>query len=476
MLKERHRVFVSLLFAMDTAVVTAGVALAQLLDARLSNASTWTALDASHLREWLIATPIVLLCMLAFGLYKPRRDRSFAGELFELAKAVVVAWALIVVIQQITFTQNLTSRAASVEALALPISLFVCLSIYRFIFRLFLRTIRERGWNRRHMAIIGTGRLGQIAFRTLKNNSWTGIHCNYFISHHDTTNRTRLLDRPVRGGLDAIEEVLESHPVDGIILALPQSRAYLIPNILLKLAHSPVEVRIIPDVSPRYMPINLDVSQLEGMPILSVRQTPLNGYGAFLKRCLDLSIGSLALIFFGPIMIFIAAMIRITDGSPVFFHQWRVGMGGKPFKMYKFRTMRSAAAEQDVESANGTDAWTRRNDPRITPFGAWLRRFSLDELPQLINVIAGDMSLVGPRPERLDLMRHFRNDRRGYILRQNVKAGMTGWAQINGLRGDTSLRKRLQYDLYYVRNWSVLFDLRILLLTLVRGFSHPNAH
>jgi exopolysaccharide biosynthesis polyprenyl glycosylphosphotransferase len=216
------------------------------------------------------------------------------------------------------------------------------------------------------------------------------------------------------------------------------------------------------------------VSELDGMPILSYRECPSSGLGGLSKRALDVA-GSLAgLVLFSPLFLLIAIVIRATSPGPIIFKQRRVSLGIKTFKIYKFRTMYHVQDEEGWGRLK--DQWTERNDPRITPVGRWLRRTSLDELPQLLNVLKGQMSLVGPRPERPELVRRFREDWRGYMLRQHVKGGMTGWAQVNGLRGDTSLRKRLQYDLFYVRHWSLWFDLRILWLTVFRGFVHRNAH
>ena len=475
MLKERHQVFVSLLSGLDTLVLAAGFTLAHLFAQRMITDQPHELFTRLSLMAMAAGVPILLACMAVFGLYRPRRDRSFDSELLDIGKAVVVGWGLTILAWQLVAPKYSGANAGTVEIIALPVCLLLCLTVYRYTFRLVLRTLREHGLNRRHMAIIGTGRLGQIAYHTFLRNSWTGINCAYFISHHDTTRREQCLDHPVRGGLDDLEAVLERRPVDGVIIALPQSRSYLLPSVLMKLSRFPVEVRIIPDVSPRYMPINLAISELEGMPVLSVRQSPLSGYGAAVKRLVDLAVGAAAVVIFAPLMLLIAALIKLEDGGPVVFRQTRVSIGGRHFGIYKFRTM-SSGDDEETPAGRGVEVWTHRDDVRITRTGQWLRRFSLDELPQLFNVLRGDMSLVGPRPERLDLLEHFREDWRGYMLRQNVKAGMTGWAQVNGLRGDTSLRKRLQYDLYYVRNWSILFDLRILMLTLVRGFRHPNAY
>lgn len=508
MLKERHRIFVSILVGIDTLVIADAQlmtvvlggddATRLLLPPGLGAMATATASPGAHaLANWSFVVPVVgglvvtLLCMLVAGLYRPRRDRSFGGEIIDILKATVASCALLVIAFRVLAPLAGFNEPSGRLLLIHLATLTAFLAAHRFVFRLVLRRLRERGWNLRHVAIIGTGRLGQIACHTFARNSWTGIHCAYFVSHHDTTRRTTCLDHPVAGGLDDLETVLAARKVDGVVIALPQTRSYLIPNLLMRLERFPVEVRIIPDVSPKYMPLNLSISELDGMPVLAVRQSPLNGYAGLLKRGLDIVLSAAALIVFGVPMLLLALLVKLSSSGPVFFTQTRVGMGGKSFQLYKFRTMRwdprpavpsgqvqaiAATTRGRKGSPHGREAWTQRNDPRITPVGRWLRCCSLDELPQLLNILRGDMSLVGPRPERQDLLEHFREDWRGYMLRQNIKAGLTGWAQINGLRGDTSLRKRLQYDLYYIRNWSIMFDLRILLLTVIRGFRHPNAH
>ena len=339
----------------------------------------------------------------------------------------------------------------------------------RVMIRLGLRYMRRRGKNMRHVAIIGVGRLGQITARTLTRNSWTGLRVAYFISHHEQTTRTKCLNLDVVGGVLDLESILENKPVDAIYLAIPSAMSAQLPMILRRLERFAVDVRIIPDVHPRYLPQNMVVSELEGMPVLSYRESPMAGLGGMFKRMLDILGALIGLVVFSPVMIVIAAAIRLSSPGPVIFKQRRVSLGGDTFDIWKFRTM-------DTEPETIENSWTAKDDPRITKVGAWLRKTSLDELPQFLNVLQGDMALVGPRPERPELIDRFREDWRGYMLRQQVKAGMTGWAQVNGLRGDTSLRKRLQYDLFYIRNWTIWFDLQILVLTVFRGFIHRNAH
>ncbi|MBL1216936.1 MAG: exopolysaccharide biosynthesis polyprenyl glycosylphosphotransferase [Planctomycetes bacterium] len=514
MLKERHRFFITVLAGMDTAVILGAQFFAFGLIAQ-PRFQLPTALPEPRTLSLLTAdVPLTLFCMMLFGMYRPRRDRGFLSELFDLLKACAVSWGVLYIALGMTADPLMAHPDAVWKIAAYGIALYGTLSLHRFLFRCSLHFIRQRGWNLRHVAVIGTGQLGQIACHTFSHNSWTGIKCAYFISHLDTSTRNDCMGLPVRGGLDDLEEILTDNPVDGVVIATPQSRSYMLPKLLTRLERFAVEVRIIPDVRPKYMLMNMAVAELDGMPVLSVRQSPLNGFGAVLKRAVDLTGSALALVIFGFPMLLIAALIRLTSDGPVLFRQRRVSLGGKSFEIYKFRTMFdepcpqngrlglpsngksasstnlteikpaaqplgrtdvAAAPEVTGEELRGTDAWTQPDDPRITPLGRWLRQTSLDELPQLFNVLKGDMSLVGPRPERQELVEHFRDDWRGYMLRQNVKAGITGWAQVNGLRGNTSLRRRLRYDLYYIRNWSIMFDLRILAVTPFRGFRHPNA-
>ncbi len=446
---------------------------------------TWPSEWESYFKESLVlyAIPIALLNLLIFKLYKPRRDRALIGEAGQIIKVSFLTTMLLIVALWAFGTSQFQSgedipagtgigwRLATdpfrfqLAMLTALLTLFV--GGQRMLVRFGLRFMRRRGWNMRHVAIVGVGRLGQITARTLARNSWTGIRVSYFVSHHDQTARDRCMNLPVRGGIRDLESVLEENRVDAVYLAIPSAMSAQLPLILRRLERFAVDVRIVPDVHPRYLPQNMTVSELEGMPILSYRESPMAGVGGVFKRTLDVVGAFIALVLFSPIMVIIVGLIRVESAGPILFKQQRVSLGGDVFWIWKFRTM--------SESGEGTESWTTRDDPRITRIGRLLRRTSLDELPQLFNVLRGDMALVGPRPERPELIDRFREDWRGYMLRQQVKAGMTGWAQVNGLRGDTSLKKRLQYDLFYIRNWSLWFDLRILFLTVVRGFANPNA-
>lgn len=440
------------------------------------------------------AVPVVLYGLWIFGLYKPRRDRSVLGELGQISKGVLLAMAFLIVALWAStdflgsgystahlnaaptgFGSRLISDGARFQLAVLTLSSLALVATQRVVFRMGLRSLRSRGWNLRHVAVVGVGRLGQITQRTISRNSWTGIHVAYFVSHHDHAIRREFMGQRVEGGLAELESILERHPVDAVYIALPAAESAAMPDLLRRLERFAVDVRIVPDVHPRFLPQSMQVNELEGMPILSYRESPIAGLGGFAKRVLDITGAVVGLLVFSPVMLAVAMLVRLSGPGPVIFKQRRVSLGGEVFNIYKFRTMQHADDERTAgESVR--HGWTTRDDPRITPLGRWLRRTSLDELPQLLNVLRGDMSLVGPRPERPELIERFRDDWRGYMLRQHVKAGITGWAQVSGLRGDTSLRKRLQYDLHYIRHWSLWLDVRILFMTIFRGFVHRNAH
>lgn len=512
MLKQRHQLFVALLAAADASVVIAACLGAWALR-RVMIEGFWPVSWENWIKEPLIlfTLPIVIASLWVSGLYRPMRDRNIVSELSQLARATIAALVALVVVLWVIGNNVIggTEGYAPARLLghqmdsgrlqigALAILLPTLLGLERACFRLALRSIRRRGWNLRHVAVLGAGRLGQITCRTLERNLWTGIKVSYFISHLDHTKRTQWSGHPIRGGLADLETILETHRVDSVFIALPNARASVLSNVLERLERFAIDVRIVPDVQLRFTPARMSVNELDGMPILSYRENTQYGLGGISKRALDILGSLVGIVLFSPVMLACAAAVAMTSPGPVIFRQRRVSIAGEKFNIYKFRTMRLVADEQPlscptpgIPRASGTprasgespladrfriDGWTNHDDPRITPVGRFLRRTSLDELPQLFNVLFGRMSLVGPRPERPELIARFREDWRGYMLRQHVKAGITGWAQVNGLRGQTSLRKRLQYDLFYIRHWSLWFDLRILLLTAFRGFVHPNA-
>jgi Undecaprenyl-phosphate glucose phosphotransferase len=336
----------------------------------------------------------------------------------------------------------------------------------RFAARATLRYFRRRGRNIRTAAIIGTGRLSQKLCDALRRNIWTGIVPEYFI---DDSCGSELMDLEVLGPLGAIDEIISTRCVDIAFVAMSGKRNGELGEVLDSLLHLNVDVRVVPDLLS-FQFLRCDVAQLDDIPIIAMTHSPQHGFNSVAKRLFDVAASSAAILVLAVPMAIIALAVKLTSRGPAFYLQERTSIGGRPFKIMKFRTMIA-----DAEAGTGP-VWAARDDPRVTRVGRLLRRTSLDELPQLFNVLLGHMSLVGPRPERPELIDGFRKDIPRYMLRHHVKAGLTGWAQVNGLRGNTSLRKRVQYDLHYIMNWSVGLDLRILFTSLFGRLVHANAY
>lgn len=422
----------------------------------------------------LIVLLVALVVMAGTGLYKPRRDKSFLLELGQIIKATGVIWTLAIVLIYYTMDGPFTR---AMLAWFLPL-LMAGLIVERGSYRALLRYLRRRGWNLRHALIVGTGRLGQSTLLKLHRNSWTGIRVAGFVdtvhNHVDGPGsgpgvRIDVRGVPVVGTTDNLLETVERLKADCVFIALPSTHGEVLRDVIAELEETAVDVRVVPDLFLSRFPSNVAVSDLDGLPILTLREDPLAGWPGVYKRLFDLFGALFGLGLFGLPMLVIATVIKVQDRGPIFYRQQRISYGRRAFGMLKFRTMKTNA-----EAAG--PAFAAKDDPRCTRLGKWLRSSSLDELPQLFNVLMGDMSLVGPRPERPEMLEKIKEEVPGFPLRLKVRAGLTGWAQVNGFRGRTSFRKRLQYDLYYLNNWSPLLDVRIVIATIYRGFRHPNAY
>ena len=279
----------------------------------------------------------------------------------------------------------------------------------------------------------------------------------------------RVHGKEVIGIYNDIDSILERREVDYIFIALPFSQIHHVERVLKATENHPVTVKIVPDVKS-FLPLCGGVEDLDGLPILSLQDSPLYGWNVVVKRGFDVVFSLFAICVTLPLMAIIAIGVKLSSPGPVLYRQRRAGLDGKVFEMLKFRTM-----HVDAEKDTGP-VWARENDPRRTRFGAFLRKTSLDELPQFFNVLKGDMSVVGPRPERPEFIERFRREIPRYMLRHKVKAGITGWAQVNGWRGNTDLKKRIEHDLYYIEHWSLWFDLKIIWLTLWKGLVNKHAY
>jgi Undecaprenyl-phosphate glucose phosphotransferase len=329
-----------------------------------------------------------------------------------------------------------------------------------------IRELRSQGYNQTRSVIVGTGRVARKTARTLNRLSWLGIKNLGFIEDHP--NRwTGDLD--ILGTSADLPQLLQKYHIEHVFIALPMSRYHEARRIFDILSQSLVEVRLVMDL-PTLAGLSLTTTSVDGLPVVGLRESPHFGLNILVKRAIDIVISALALVLLAPLLLLIAACIKLTSPGPVFYRQERCGLNGQPFFMLKFRSMRT-----DAERHTGA-VWAQKDDPRRTRLGTFLRRTSLDELPQLINVLKGDMSLVGPRPERPVFIQQFRQTIPNYMARHCVKAGITGWAQVHGWRGNTSLRKRVQYDLYYITHWNPWLDIRIMWMTLFHGLFHRNAY
>jgi Undecaprenyl-phosphate glucose phosphotransferase len=410
--------------------------------------------------------PIVLVWAVAFrafDLYRPRRLGSRVAEWVDIAKASTLGSLILVAIMTFFFRAFDFSRLVIVYFWVLSI---VSVSVSRAVFREALRVARRRGYNLRYALIVGSGALAETVVQRFRQRPDVGLFVLGVVGDDKEG-----LAPPSRwlGGYADLRRVLDQQEVDHVILALPHEDAGRLPMLLAEIGDDPVTIHVVPDVI-RFASLRGGVEEFEGVPFIHLRESPLHGWNRVLKRAFDLVVGGLALLLALPVMGAVALAVRLTSRGPVLYRQERMGLDGQRFRMLKFRTM-----PLDAEAGTGP-VWAVPDDPRRTRLGVFLRRLSLDELPQLVNVLRGEMSLVGPRPERPVFVEEFRRKIPGYMLRHKVKAGITGWAQVNGWRGNTSLEKRIEYDLHYIERWSLGFDLKILWLTLWRVLRGQNAY
>jgi putative colanic acid biosysnthesis UDP-glucose lipid carrier transferase len=412
---------------------------------------------------WLAGLAAALV-FLAVGeithLYASWRVYGFRQEVAELAGAVGAVVVVLVTLGFLTKTSDQFSRV--IMGLWWVVS-FLLLALLRLAARSYLRASRARGYNLRRLAIAGAGELGRKVAERVMRAEWLGLR---LVGFYDDAVPG------VRGDFEALVGAAHQGEIDYIYIALPLAQEAKVVQLINRLSDTTTSVFFVPDLFVFEM-MQARWTEVEGMPVVSVFDTPFLGIDGWVKRVEDVLLASALLLLALPLMLLIAAGVKLTSPGPVLFKQRRHGLSGKVVEVWKFRTMRTMEDGEHVPQA-------RRRDPRITAFGAFLRRSSLDELPQLFNVLTGNMSVVGPRPHALAHNEQYRALVSGYMLRHKVKPGITGWAQVNGWRGETDtldkMRKRVECDLYYIRNWSIWMDLKIVMLTALRGFTQPNAY
>lgn len=413
----------------------------------------------------VVILPLWAILLRSRGLYRPWRSRSLSPEV-----AALVAANGMGVIALVAISFFLRSYFYSRGVLLAFFTLATLSMIgFRLALRLALRTARRRGYNLRYVLVVGSGELAAGVIERIHGHPETGLRVVAALAESTGASGRTVHGVSVVGSVHDVKAALAEYGPDLVLIALPSSESRELEKIFAALDDEVVNVRIVPDL-PAVMTLRAQVEELDGLPLISLREGPLVGWAAVQKRAFDILVCSLLAVPAAALAASIAIAIRLTSGSPVFYRQQRMGLDGRVFEMIKFRTMKD-----DAEVASGP-VWTVAGDSRRTRLGALLRRTSLDELPQLWNVIRGDMSLVGPRPERPVFIEQFRREIPGYMLRHKIKAGLTGWAQVHGWRGDTSLHERVEHDLYYIQNWSLWLDVRILFMTLWRGIRQRNAY
>ncbi len=418
-----------------------------------------------YLSLLILIIPIWVFVFKGFGLYEPKRTSPWVKEVFDLVRACTLS---ILVLISITFLvrQYQFSRGVFIYFWVINIFVFV---LSRAMFREVLRYLRRKGFNLRHVLVIGAGDLGQKLADRIKSHPELGLRVVGFLTRHPekvgkVTKRIKIL-----GLYDDVREVVRDNEIDQVIIAMPLNESLRLGTILKLLKEEMADIRIVPDLY-QFIILRGGVETLDGLPIISLSDSPLYGWNMIFKRMLDISASVSAIIVLSPLMVLIGAIIKVTSPGPILYNQERMGFDGKVFNIYKFRSMKMGAEDETGP------VWASEDDPRRTKFGALLRKTSLDELPQLFNVLKGEMSLVGPRPERPRLIDDLKKDVPKYMFRHKMKAGMTGWAQVNGWRGNTSIEKRVEYDLYYIENWSITLDIKIMCLTFWKGFIDKNGY
>jgi Undecaprenyl-phosphate glucose phosphotransferase len=410
--------------------------------------------------------PLVLLVTaISFrlvGQYEVHRLRRFREELVAVIQGVALMTLLVMAT---IFLRQYPYESRATMALFAGLAAIGVLALRRLTWKT-VRFLRRRGYNQSFAIIVGSGRVARRTAGALRHASWMGIKNLGFVD--DKVSRWTG-DLNFLGTTADLPRLIEKYNIGHVFICLPMNRYDEARKVFGVLSQKLVEVRLVADV-PALAGLSLTTTFLDGLPVIGLRESPHFGLNVVIKRVMDVVLATIALVVLGPLLLLIAVLVRTTSKGPVFYRQERCGLNGRPFYMLKFRTMRV-----DAEQQTGP-VWAKKDDDRRTGLGAFLRKTSLDELPQLINVLKGDMSLVGPRPERPVFIQQFARSIPNYMARHSVKCGITGWAQVNGWRGNTSLRKRVQYDLYYITHWNPWFDIRILFLTVWKGILHRNAY
>jgi len=417
----------------------------------------------------LLVVQIVAIGIVMFWarLYHQARAVSRVDEFYGVFGAVSIGMMMSVAVSTLLF-KNLEFDFPRLLIIYSWLLTIVLIMIGRLIYHAVQWRMQARGMGRERVLIVGTGDIGKLVLEKIKGSPHLGYEVIGFVHKNGETEPDNVLGVPVLGNAEDLSRLIDERQVDEVIIALPEASDEEMLGLISKCSKASLSIKVFPDVF-QIIATQVTIDDLGGLPLLSVRDVRQHGWRLTVKRLMDVTVSAIGLVIVSPLLFVTAILIKIESPGPAFYVQERMGLDAKPFKMIKLRSMR-----QDAE-ADGP-GWTIENDPRRTKLGTFIRKTNVDELPQLINIFLGDMSLVGPRPERPVYVDQFRRTIPRYMERHKEKAGLTGWAQVNGLRGDTSISERTKYDLWYIENWSLLLDIKILIRTALRMFTDKNAY
>ena len=469
MIKDNQKYFNRLHIVLDAVIVTASYTLAWYLKfaSPFSDADPNVgALDVSTYFEMLyLIVPVYLILYYAFNLYTPKRATVHRYEILNIFQANTVGMVLMMagwyMIAQIHFSRTMM-------AMFYGINIFLT-TLGRSLIRILLQYFREKGYNLKYILLVGYSRATEEYINRINSNPQWGYVVRGILDDHVPAG-TLYKGVKVVGSIENLLYILPENKLDEIAITLSLRDYDNLEHIVDLCEKSGVHTKFIPDYNSLF-PSRPYTEDLMGLPVINIRHVPLtNTLNWWMKRIVDILVSLVGLVVASPVMLVSAIAVGCTSRGPVIFKQERIGLHNKPFRMYKFRTMevQKPSAEQK--------GWTTKNDPRVTKVGKFLRKTSIDELPQLFNILMGDMSVVGPRPERPQFVEQFKEEIPRYMVKHQVRPGLTGWAQINGYRGDTSIKRRIEYDIFYIENWTMSFDIKIMFLTIFRGFINKNAY
>lgn len=471
MIKDNQKRFNRLHVLIDALVITA----AYVLSWFIFIGSHWYHTDREvlppriYLGALIVIVPVYVLLYAFFQLFTPKRVQGRRKEFANICKANIIGLFLFALVLYLARKNPYLQHFSSRVVIGFFLINIIAETLERNIIRSFLRSMRSKGYNQKHVLLVGYSRAAESYIDRVQANPEWGYQIRGILDDHKEWG-SDYRGVHVIGKLSELEEILALNVLDEIAITLSLKEYGGLEKIVAVCEKSGVHTKFIPDYN-KVIPTLPYTEDLQGLPVINIRHVPLNDpLNMSIKRAVDIFGALVALVLFSPIMLTTAVIIKLTSPGPLIYSQERIGLHNRPFKMYKFRSMEVQAPDKEKTQ------WTTKHDPRVTPIGKVIRKTSIDEMPQLVNVLFGDMSLVGPRPERPLFVEKFKEEIPRYMIKHQVRPGMTGWAQVNGYRGDTSITKRIEHDLYYIENWTLGFDFKILFLTFFKGFINKNAY